>query len=304
MQKNLFNLTFSPIELSHKNQIESFLIEEEPLLSGYTFASLMAWKIIFHYEWALFHDKTLIISAIVPNQNSRHILQPIGSFTEECQKMMVGAMSKLDYQIIIHNVNSQFLERYPEFTSYFDIKNDPGSANYIYRTDDLAILPGRKYIKKRNLISQAENSYHWIANSIQANCLPECINLLEQIAYDDQVEKDQSLIEEKLALDYTLRHFTELNQKGLVIKVNDKPIAFSIYEELNPNTVDVHFEKADRKYKGIYQLINRETSKVILESNYQFINREEDINLPGLRKAKLSYNPVEVRPAYKLVFKK
>jgi len=157
MQKNLFNLTFTPIELSHKNQIEPLLTKEVPLLSGYTFASLMAWRVIFHYEWTLLHDKTLIISANVPNQNNRHLLQPVGFFTEECQKMMVTEMAKLDYQIIIHNVNGQFLERYPAFISHFEIRNDPGSANYIYRTNDLALLPGRKYIKKRNLISQAEN---------------------------------------------------------------------------------------------------------------------------------------------------
>lgn len=304
MPENLFNLTFNPIEISHKSQVEPLLKKDDPLLSGYTFASLMAWRIIFRYEWALFHDNTLIISACIPNQNIRHLIQPVGSFTKECQEMMIAEMVKLDYQIIIHNVNDRFLKHYPEFTSHFEINNDPGSANYIYKAEDLALLQGRKYTKKRNLISQAESSYQWVANPITANCLPECINLLEQLAYDDHIEKDQSLINEKLALNYTLRHFKELNQNGLVIKVNDKPVAFSIYEELNPNTADVHFEKADRKYKGIYQLINRETSKVIYESGYEFINREEDINLPGLRKAKLSYYPVEVRPAYQLVFKK
>lgn len=304
MQERFLKLKFDPIELSHKNLIEPVLIELGPLLAGYTFASLISWKLIFKYEWALFNDKTMIISVLIPGQNERHLLQPVGPFTKECQEMVLGEMVKSDYQIKIYGVSNRFMARNPEFTSHFEIRNDPGLANYIYRAEDLALLPGRKFAKKRNLISQADNSYNWVSEKITNNCLPECINLLEQIAPDDQIELDQSLINERLVLDYTLHHFSELNQKGQVIKVNNKPVAFSIYEELNPNTAVVHFEKADRNYKGLYQLINRETSKAIFESGYEFINREEDINLPGLRKAKQSYHPVELRPAYQLVLKK
>jgi uncharacterized protein len=304
MQDTLFKLNFDPIELSHKSLIEPVLVELGPLLTGYTFASFMSWKLIFKYEWAFCQDKTMVFSALIPGQTIRHILQPVGAFTIECQKMILSEMAKLDYQIRIYGVSNRFMTRFPEFTSHFEIRNDPGLSNYIYRTEDLALLPGRKYAKKRNLISQADNSYSWTSEKITNTCVPECINLLEQIANDDQIESDQSLINERLVLDYTLHHFSDLNQKGQVIKVDNKPVAFSIYEELNPNTAVVHFEKADRNFKGLYQLINRETSKAIYESGYEYINREEDINLPGLRKAKQSYHPVELRPAYQLVFKK
>ena len=304
MQESLFKLPFKPIELSHKGQVEPMLLEEPPRLAPYTFASLMAWNLIYQYEWTVFQNKTMIISASVPPQNVRHILQPLGVFSKECQKILVEEMGKLNYRIIIYGVNDWFIERFPEFTSHFEAINDLGFANYIYRAEDLAFLAGRKYAKKRNLIAQAEKAYPWTASPMTGSCLNDCIKLLEQIANDDQIEKDQSLMNERLALGYTLRHFTELNQQGIVIKVDDKPVAFSIYEKLNQNTADVHYEKADRNYKGLYQLVNRETSKVILESGYEFINREEDINLPGLRAAKQSYYPVEVRPAYQLVFKK
>ncbi len=304
MQERLFNLRFNPFELTHKNQVEPILIEESPLLAGYTFASLMSWRKIFSYEWALLNDETLIISGIIPNQNVQYLLQPVGSFTNELQELMLTEMAKLDYQITIYGVDDRFIAHYPAFASHFEIKNDLGFANYIYKAEDLALLQGGNYAKKRNLISQAEKSYPWVANPIKDSCLDECIKLLEKIAFDDQIENDQSLINERIALDYTIHHFKELNQKGIVIKVNDKPVAFSIYEELNPKTAEIHFEKADRKYKGLYQLINRETSKEIFESGYEFINREEDMNLPGLRKAKQSYYPVELRPAFQLVFKK
>lgn len=304
MQKNLFNLNFFPIELSHKNQVEPILQEEPPLLASYTFATFMSWNLIYNYEWALFQDRTLIISAIIPGQTIRHIMQPLGAFTKECQEMMISEMAKLDYQIIIYGVNDWFIKRFPEFTSHFEIKNDLGFANYIYKAEDLALLPGKKYAKKRNLISQADNSYSWTAHPINVYCLNDCIELFKHISNDDKIENNQSLMNEKLALDFTLRNFADLNQQGLVMKVNDKPIAFSIYEKLNHNTAVVHYEKADRNFKGLYQLINRETSKRILESGFEFINREEDINLIGLRMAKKSYYPVEIRPAYQLYFKK
>lgn len=303
MQENFLNLKFIPIELSHKNQLDPLLLRELPLLSGYTLASLLMWKIIFQYEWTLFQEKMLLISGRIPQENVRYILQPIGSFTKENQELLLSKIKKLDYPITIYGVDERFIERYPEFTSHFEIINDLGFANYIYKAEDLALLQGKNYAKKRNLISQAENTYQWSANPIKNDCLLKCIELLEQICHDDHIEEDESLMNERLALDYTLRHFSELNQQGIVIRIDDKPVAFSIFEELNPDTAVIHFEKADRSYKGLYQLINRETSRIILESGYKFINREEDINLPGLRKAKQSYYPIELRPAYQLILK-
>jgi len=303
MQENFLNLKFIPIELSHKKQLNPLLLREPPLLSGYTLASLLSWKIIFQYEWAMFQEKMLIISGRIPQENVRYILQPIGIFTKENQEILLSEIKKLDYPITIYGVDERFIERHPEFTSHFEIINDLGFANYIYKAEDLALLQGRNYAKKRNLISQAENAYQWSANPIKNDCLSKCIELLEQICFDDHIEEDESLMNERLVLDYTLRNFTELNQMGLVIRIDDKPVAFSIFEELNPDTVVIHFEKADRSYKGLYQLINRETSRIILESGYKFINREEDINLSGLRKAKQSYYPIELRPSYQLIIK-
>ncbi|NVN96234.1 MAG: DUF2156 domain-containing protein [Bacteroidetes bacterium] len=303
MQENFLNLKFIPIELSHKNQVEPLLLREPPLLSGYTLASLLSWKIIFQYEWAMFQEKMLLISGRIPQENVRYMLQPIGIFTKENQEILLSEIKKLDYPITIYGVDERFIERHPEFTSHFEIINDLGFANYIYKAEDLALLQGRNYAKKRNLISQAENAYQWSANPIKNDCLSKCIELLEQICHDDHIEEDEGLMNERLALDFTLRNFSELKQKGLVIRVDDKPVAFSIFEELNPDTAVIHFEKADRSYKGLYQLINHETSRILLESGYKFINREEDINLPGLRKAKQSYYPIELRPAYQLIFK-
>jgi hypothetical protein len=104
------------------------------------------------------------------------------------------------------------------------------------------------------------------------------------------------------ALDFILNHFSQFKEEGILIRVDGKPVAFSIYEPLNPSTCVVHFEKAMREYKGLYQLVNRETAKQIMSKGCKNINREEDLGIEGLRKAKLSYYPLELCPAHALVF--
>jgi hypothetical protein len=90
----------------------------------------------------------------------------------------------------------------------------------------------------------------------------------------------------------------------LLVSVDDRPVAFSIYEAISSTTVAIHFERALRSYKGLYQVINCETAKVVASQGFQFINREEDLGDAGLRDAKMSYHPIEIVPAYELTYKK
>ena len=94
------------------------------------------------------------------------------------------------------------------------------------------------------------------------------------------------------------------DQQGLLITVNDRPVAFSIYEAISPTTVAVHFERALRSYKGLFQVVNWETAKVVAAQGFEFINREEDLGDEGLRDAKMSYHPIEIIPAYELTYRK
>jgi len=128
--------------------------------------------------------------------------------------------------------------------------------------------------------------------------------VLDSIMKEEHLVPDGMLGRELAALEYTLKHFEELQQQGLLITVDGKPVAFSIFEPINPSTVAIHFERALRSYKGLYQVINWETAKVIAEQGFEYINREEDLGDPGLRDAKLSYHPIQIIPAYELTFKK
>jgi hypothetical protein len=126
---------------------------------------------------------------------------------------------------------------------------------------------------------------------------------LNSIQEEERPQIQGMLKRELAALECTLRHFDEFGQQGLVLWVDQKPVAFSIFEPISPTTVAIHFERALRSYKGMYQVINCETAKIILNQGFQFINREEDVGDPGLRDAKMSYHPIEIVPAYELTFR-
>ena len=84
--------------------------------------------------------------------------------------------------------------------------------------------------------------------------------------------------------------------------MDGRAAAFSIYEPISPTTIAIHFERALRSYKGLYQVINWETAKVAAAQGFELINREEDLGDEGLRDAKMSYHPIEIAPAYELTY--
>jgi hypothetical protein len=108
---------------------------------------------------------------------------------------------------------------------------------------------------------------------------------------------------EMAALETTLQKFDQLQQQGLLISVDERPVAFSIFEPISSTTAAIHFERALRSYKGLYQVINWEAAKIIHAQGFEFINREEDLGDPGLRDAKMSYHPVEIIPSHEMAFR-
>jgi len=296
-------LDFIPLKIDHQEKFEEFLQKYPQKLSEYTFASLLAWNAVYSYSWTCLGEDTLLISTHVGIPKQRHLLQPIGNLSIDDQQALLKAISLSDYPIKILGVSDQFIEQFHEFCSNFEVQQERNMANYIYRVDDLANLAGRRYERKRNLISQAEKLYQWSLQPLTEKCRPHCPKILADLAAKKQSEITVDLENELKALDVILSNFTQLNQKGYMIIIDGNPAAFSIYDKLNPNTTVVHFEKAEKKYKGLYQLINRETAKGIRKEGDEFINREEDLGIEGLRKAKMSYFPVELVPFYILTWK-
>ena len=301
---SFLDVAFVPVELNHRQTLGEFLKRYPQPLSGYTTAALNAWGSSYHYEWGLAEPDTLFISCTPDFGSQRHLMQPIGSVPPVLQQRLIEGAAELPYPLRIVNVSERFVKGNPALLSAFSLREERSFSNYLYRTDSLARLRGRKYSKKRNLLSQASNLYSWHCKKLTADWTDACFELLKAIHKEEQPEIKGMLAREIDALKYSLEHYKELDQQGLLILVENVPVAFSIFEEISPATVAVHFERALRRFKGMYQVINWETAKVVAEQGYAFINREEDLGDPGLRDAKLSYHPTRIIPSYELRFNK
>ncbi len=296
------NLTFKKVTIEHQSVIEAYLSKYSSFcLSSFTFPSLVAWERVYHYQWTIL-ENTLLLKFVPFKENREHFMQPIGEFPVALQSQIIQYAQSLDYKLCIYAVANIFLEKFPEFVSHFEQIEHRDMDDYIYSAEDLALLKGKKYQAKRNLLHQFEMNNHWSSEAITIENIPACLEVINAIYPQQELESTSYLGLELSVLTFVLNHFPQFKEQGILIRIDGRPVAFSIFEHLNPTTCVVHFEKAMREYKGLYQLINREAAKIIFSKGYKYINREEDLGIEGLRKTKLSYHPLEFCPAHVLVF--
>lgn len=177
------------------------------------------------------------------------------------------------------------------------ITPDRDSSDYIYNVSDLSELPGKKYHQKRNHIAFFEKTYNWTYEKIDESNVWECLEM-----NDIWNEKNSDKIltgtdKEEIAIKRAFENYEQLGFVGGLLRVDSKVCAYTFGEEINDKTFCTHVEKAFYDMRGAYPMINREFARREL-SSYEFVNREEDMGLEGLRKAKLSYHPCRIDNFY------
>jgi hypothetical protein len=213
------------------------------------------------------------------------------------QVLNLAKKQNSDYPIglIDSETRDRFLKYYPELD--FNPKRD--FFDYVYLSSNLSGLVGNSYRKIRNRLNKFKKNFVYSMGMISEDNISEIHEFLKRWCLWKDCESDPFLENEKKAIMYSMYHFFELELSGIFIKVNDKIEAISVFEGINPETAVVHYEKGSPDFDGIYKAINQETAK-ILEKDYKFINRESDMGLPGLRKAKLSYKPIKFIEVFNL----
>jgi hypothetical protein len=178
------------------------------------------------------------------------------------------------------------------FPSNFNYFTERDYSDYIYLHDDLKNLTGKKFQPKRNHINKFKKLYNYEYVPVTPDMAPECMKL-EQIWFEASASKEMNddLLDERKSMCFALRHFHELGLAGGAIIIDGEIVAFTCGSPINRQTFGVHIEKADISYEGIFSVINQEFARRIPDS-FTYLNREEDLGIPGLRKSKLSYNPV------------
>lgn len=166
------------------------------------------------------------------------------------------------------------------------VTEDRDNFDYLYSREELALLTGRKFQKKRNLIKAFINNYNYEGRPLLEELLPDALQVLDTWHTDQQSAGDYHAAREALI------KCEELQLCGGIYYVDRQPAAYSLGEELARGTSFViHFEKALNRYKGIYQFINQAFASIIPET-YITLNREQDLGNEGLRQAKHSYRPI------------
>lgn len=188
----------------------------------------------------------------------------------------------------VNEENKEFLDR--EYGDRFEITSDRDGMDYIYNTDDLINLKGKKYQPKRNHISFFEKTYNWTYESMNGENVFDCVEMSENWLYQSAHEDKTDLENELKIIRRVAENFDALEYKGGIIRIDGEVIAYAMGEELTADSFCVHFEKAYPGIRGAYPIINREFVKNEL-SSYAYIDREDDVGSENLRKAKLSYYP-------------
>nr|WP_320193198.1 phosphatidylglycerol lysyltransferase domain-containing protein [uncultured Desulfobacter sp.] len=283
-------------DLETRFLILDFLGHYPPCSCEYSFVNLFCWQNLYRYSWFL-HNNNLVIH----DDRSQSLFMPIGEDLEP-EELFILSKKAVDAGLSgnIGLVPESYVAIWPDLQRYFNITSDRDAADYVYRTEDLAELKGNKLHKKKNLISQFKRTYpdYSIVPINEENC--KIVMQFEQRLLAGRPSVSSSLIEESDAMSMAFSHWQDLGLSGLMLMVKGEIVAFAVFSPLSADTWDVHFEKADVSFKGAAQVINYETAKFLI-GTAGYINREQDLGIPGLRQAKLSYAPHALIEPYFLV---
>lgn len=172
--------------------------------------------------------------------------------------------------------------------------------DYVYTRESLATLKGKKLHGKRNHINKFLSKYpDYEYRKLDSSMIQDCIALYDRWIGEKDAEAAKSLQDEKQSVCLALNHMKELGLTGGTIYIDGKLRAFTVGERLHPHMQLIHIEKGDTAYDGIFPMINQQY--VLHECmDVELVNREEDMGIEGMRKAKRSYNPVKMIEKYLL----
>lgn len=288
--------TFSKITLEEQQLFTEIFKAAKPIASEFTFAYVYMWRGNFRFSYAILEDHLCLISQSLRHPAYSFCPIPVNGVYDEIKfKRAVKALENHFESINKPLMFSRIAEKnLPYFKNAYgdklDIKYLDAASDYVYNASDLINLSGKRFTQKRNHINKFMRLYsQYEYTKVDESNLHECKRILDEWAEKNEanVDIDNS---ESIACHELCKNWERFALKGALIKVNDRYEAFTVGEQLNPDTAVIHIEKGNTDFHGIYTLINRDfcTNEW---NEMKYINRQEDLGLPGLRKAKLSYNP-------------
>lgn len=291
-------LTFKEITLEDRDWINELLKTCHYMSCEYCFGNHFIWKNAYNEQVARINDYYVVALTDDEGERGTSFLFPAGN--GPIQPVIEELLDYCEKSRIPFRLHSMPEERIPEmeelFPGLFRFDMDRDYCDYIYSVESLTNLAGKKYHGKRNHIARFKEQ-NWSFEPIGDDNFEECLDMNREWCLQNDCGKDEGIKAEQCAVRRSFRYFKELHFFGGVLRLDGRVVGFTIGERLNRDTVVVHIEKAYSEVQGAYPTINREFVANLCQE-YRYVNREEDMGVEGLRKAKLSYQPEILLPKY------
>ena len=287
---------FKIIGIEDKEIIEEYIIPSDERDCDLSFANLCSWQFITESSYAVM-DGLLVIRFAHPKWGHEYFM-PMNKRGEADRAQALQVLEQLAREadtkqepLCLRGVSPALEE---ELTGSrlgdFNFVKDRDYFDYVYQRQDLAELKGKHYQPKRNHVNKFKREYNFTAEPLTQQAVAECLEFEASWCRVHGYEEDENILNERQAMVYAFEHWERLGLRGLVIRVEGKVAAFTFGAPINHDTFGVHFEKADIRIDGAYSAVNQFFAASLPEE-YVYLNREEDLGIPGLRQAKLSYQP-------------
>ena len=279
---------FKPIELQDRAIFDDFMAQDPPETSELTFTNLFMWRYRYRPLWSIRDNALLIIFHEYGQALSA--LPPIGKGDKSDALDFVTRYLKSHCgEARISRVSDNFLEHHVDKNLY-RIVGDRDNSDYVYLAENLIALPGNKLHRKKNLVNQFIKKHRFEYRNLTHDLVQSFLGLQENWCELRNCAADKDLAEENQAVYEALINYDSLRFQGGAILIEGKVAAFSLGEMLNQSTAVIHIEKADPSITGLYAAINNLFCREAW-TDAKYINREQDLGLENLRKAKESYHP-------------
>lgn len=280
-------LRFEPISLDRQKDYLDLLGQCPQVASDYSFLNIWAWAADYGLRWA-WDGKLAWIKQTRPHEA---LWAPVGPW---------DAVAWESHLPSIQGDGGVFI-RVPELLAEMwqsrlgeraVVTPERGHWDYLYAVSDLVDLPGNRFHSKKNLLNQFLKSYEYSYVDFGPKLIEQAMAMQEDWCTWRDCESSDLLAAENRAILRIFDHWDSFDRiLGGALFVENIIVAYTLAEPLTADSLVIHFEKGCPAYKGAYQAINQ----IFLArsaSGYRFVNREQDLDSDGLRKAKLSYNPV------------
>ena len=288
-----------PLEIGDKAVFDKFFQKYPPELSEFTFTNLFMWRNSYNFLFIESNEHLILFSreffkkqkpTSPRNKDILFFLPPVGPRPVETMIEIFESFSESEFHRVPREIVEKISDHKKSSSLDLEIIEDRNNWDYVYEVENLKTLPGNRYRQNRRWLKKFTDTYRYDFQIISE----EEIEKVKKLQIDwwsiRGGEEDTALEEEQNAIYEALDNFTTLKFKGALLCIDDKCAAYTFGEMLNPDTLVIHIEKAHKEFEGAYQAINNLFLKNCCE-DVIYVNREQDLGIPGLKRAKESYKP-------------